>query len=195
MSGAPLALREAGEGDLSAIAQVHHRAYDRSHFTSLLPAETLIAYYRYFLTDRAGIVLAEAPDGAGLSGFAVSGEGIPEGIARFKREHRHAILRAALAHPAQSARKAALQIVRRAGAAGVPPAPFLLLSIAAAVKGQGVGRVLLDAVHDRARRQGHDRIGLYVNSPNIGAINAYVAAGYRFTALLHDQYYMEARLA
>ena len=196
MIAAPLALREAGEGDLPAIAEVHRQAYDRSHFTSLLPAETLIAYYRYFLTERSGIVLAEAPGRSGLAGFAVSGQEIPEGIARFKREHRNAILRAAAAHPLQSLRKAGLQVVRGAGAAAsAPPAPFLLLSIAATVKGQGVGRLLLDAVHDRARRQGHDRIGLYVNSPNIGAINAYVAAGYRFTALLHDQYYMEARLA
>jgi ribosomal protein S18 acetylase RimI-like enzyme len=54
--------------------------------------------------------------------------------------------------------------------------------------------VLLQEMLRRAAQNGQDRFGLYVRHSNVGAINAYLRAGFRIVASLADQYYMEIAL-
>ena len=193
-------MRTATVADLSRIVQVHKAAYSRSHFTSLLPAPVLSAYYAYFFGSGTEIVLLEAEPSVGatdapiLEGFAVFGTGIPERIAAFKRDCRSAILRAALAHPFTAARKALAAVRSRLqGPSSIPPAEFLLLSIAVAVPRRGVGRRLLTCTVRSGHERGFKTIGLYVNADNIGAINAYFDAGFVLVEERSGQFYMEHR--
>lgn len=199
MNAIPLeyCLRPAVEADLESIAKVHLAAYSKSHFTSLLPAKVLISYYGIFL--RGGvevIVAAKASNPDDIVGFAVFGRNIPQLISIFKRLHRLDILRASIAHPFTSVRKVLnLLAKRRSPSADHLPCDFLLLSIASSLSRAGVGGMLLDNLSARASEQSEDRVGLYVNADNVGAMNAYVKDGFRFICLIHDQYYMEKTLS
>ena len=180
--------------DLARIAQIHRMAYSRNHFTALLPPEALMRYYSPFLSDGTDIRLALDDDGV-VQGFSVQGTGIPEKIAAFKKAGARDILATSLQHPVISGRKF-LKAIRSRFARHAPctPADFLLLSIAVARPMQGAGGALLRKAMATARERGHDTIGLYVNSDNIRAINAYSTAGFRIREIVEGQYYMEAQL-
>lgn len=188
-------LRLAQEKDLPRIAEIHLRAYSRSHFTSRLPAEVLERYYGLFLNDGAEtLLIAHGDEGANetVVGFAVFGRGIGEKIARFKRENLWAILAASMRHPAVAAGKLAHQLWNKATSSKpIASADHLLLSIAVARPGTGCGRALLEAFLARSAEQGATRVGLYVNAENLAAINSYIATGFVFRELRGCQYYME----
>lgn len=191
-----LALRPATEADLSAIAAVHLRAYPRSHFTSRLPARVLVDYYRLFLSHGSEILLLieTVPDAPGetVVGFAVFGRDIGEKIARFKREQFVEILKSSARHPFAAGAKVLHRLLTRLTTAGATPnTDYLLLSIAVARSGAGVGARLLDAMIARASAEGVEKIGLYVNADNLVAINAYVRKGFLFRELRGGQFYME----
>lgn len=200
MSGAgsaDVALRPATEGDLPALARVHRAAYGAGHFMALLPEAALVEYYRLFLGGGSRILVAEeAVDGSAstVAGFAVYGAEIEPRIARFKRSQRATILRTALANPLVAGRKVALGLLM--GGESVPhrPAPWLLLSIAVAGAGRGVGSRLLRAMLRDATDAGQPVLGLYVRHANVTAVNAYLRAGFRIVASMADQYYMEVPL-
>jgi len=192
-------LRLATEGDLPAIASIHRKAYSSAHFTSRLPAAVLTRYYRLFLTDGAETLVLSAPLGKGAAeivGFAVFGRNIESKIAQFKKENAAAIMSVAVRHPVA----AGIKVLRRlwtkaARGEAMATAGYLLLSIAVAKPGAGIGGVLLDALIERARADGADRIGLYVNIDNIPAINSYVRRGFVVRELRDRQFYMEKSLS
>lgn len=191
-----LALRRAAAADLPAIAAIHKTAYSRNHFTAFLPERMLIDYYRAFLGGRSEICLAVETYADGverIAGFSVHGLQIPEKIAAWKRQGAGGIVRTSIRHPLSAVKK-----IVRSGATRLklkppyPPADFLLLSIAVARPRLGLGKLLLREALAAAWRGGHARVGLYVNTDNLGAINAYCATGFRFKDLTTGQYYMEA---
>lgn len=193
-------MRVATSADLPRIVKIHKAAYSRSHFTALLSDRVLSAYYAYFLNAGTEIVLLEAEPGnaaaevPALEGFAVFGTGIPERIAAFKKDYRTAIATAALVHPFTAARKLLAAIRSHLqGPSSVPPAEFLLLSIAVGMPRRGVGRRLLSCTVRRGHERGFKTIGLYVNADNIGAINAYFDAGFVLVDARSGQFYMEHR--
>lgn len=194
-------IRRATVDDLPTLAHIHKIAYSRSHFTALLPDEVLMRYYGYFFSEGAEIWLAvdEAVhyEGGGspvegVLGFAVFGFGIPEKIAIFKRECRLDILSTSLRHPVRAAKKVfGALIARLVSKRAYSPADFLLLSIAVAKPRRGVGRSLLNAMLEIAKRKECKAVGLYVNADNVGAINAYFSAGFVILNLQGGQFYME----
>lgn len=198
MAGEAKHLRPASEKDLPRIAEIHLQAYSRSHFTSRLPTEVLQRYYRLFLSDGAETLLMVETDESGsetVLGFAVFGRGIGDKIARFKRDNFGAILAASLRNPVAAAGKAIGKLWNTATLAkAMLCADHLLLSVAVARPGTGVGRTLLDAFLSRSAAQGAKRAGLYVNADNLVAINAYVSLGFVFRELHGGQYYMERAL-
>ena len=74
------------------------------------------------------------------------------------------------------------------------PADFLLLSIAVAKPGHGVGGHLLRHLCLAAQQRHERAVGLYVNADNITAINAYFTAGFVMRQHLSGQFYMEKQL-
>ena len=56
------------------------------------------------------------------------------------------------------------------------------------LRGQGVGRRLLDAAREYARERGLDLLSLEVHTTNEGALKLYEEYGFRRTALLPDYY-------
>jgi ribosomal protein S18 acetylase RimI-like enzyme len=193
--------RQADNADLPALARIHRRAYSRDHFLAVLPETVLADYYSRFLDGGSQILLAVAagPAGSGpgtILGFAAFGRNIEPRIKAFKRDCRTNILRAALGHPFMAARKLAVTVGGRlrSGSAHTP-APALLLSIAVAEAGKGVGRALLEEMVRRSAADGEDRIGLYVRHGNVGAINGYLRVGFRIIESMADQYYMERDLS
>lgn len=194
-----LSLRAATDRDLLAMAKVHRAAYGAGHFLALLPETTLAEYYRLFLGGGSQAIVAEAPasDGSAgsLAGFAVFGGSIEPRIEQFKREQRIAILRTALTHPVIAARKVMFSAIGT-GVRSTPhePAQWLLLSIAVSRGRRGVGTTLLRETLRVAAMNGQERFGLYVRHSNLGAVNAYLRAGFRIVASVSDQYYMEIAL-
>jgi ribosomal protein S18 acetylase RimI-like enzyme len=192
-----LLLRQATAEDLPAMARVHRRAYSRDHFMALLPEAALADYYARFLGDGAQALLAVGHTGQAdeVLGFAVFGRNIEPRIAAFKRDQRAIIAAVALRHPLLAARRTLVSLAGRRRGGTHAPAPALLLSIAVARTGGGVGRALLDEMVRRSRQLGESRIGLYVRHGNISAINAYLRTGFRIVQSISDQYYMEHDLS
>lgn len=62
------------------------------------------------------------------------------------------------------------------------------LAVAPALRGNGVGRVLLDDVADQARVRGCDQIRLEVRADNAAALRLYAAAGFAPLARLPGYY-------
>ena len=191
-------LRFAKAADLPILASIHKQAYSRNHFTALLPCETLERYYGCFLTDDSEVLLAVKQDADGYEtalGFAVYGQGIPERIARFKREASWDILMTSLRHPFLAFRKLTVALWTRLGPGAMcKPTDFLLLSIAVSHKGGGTGGCLLRAMLAGAHKADVKTVGLYVNADNLNAINAYFASGFALRDYLSGQFYMEAYL-
>lgn len=191
-----LHLRLATATDLPVLARIHKQAYSRKHFTALLPNATLERYYGYFLSNGSEVLLAVKQDDGGdetAVGFAVYGQGIPERIARFKREASKDILMTSLRHPLQAFLKLTVALWSSLSTeSGYTPADFLLLSIAVSQKGGGIGGRLLRAMLERAQKNHAPKVGLYVNADNLTAINAYFAAGFVLRHYLSGQFYMEA---
>lgn len=197
MNADSYSFRSASVGDLDAIADIHKKAYSKSHFTSLLPIAVLKRFYNHFLGDDVEILLLTEkattdPNEGEIIGFAVYGRRIAERIALFKHTERFAILKVAARHPLLSALKAVNALLSRYRQPTVSPARAILLSIAVARTGMGAGRLLLREMHERVATSGERRVGLYVNVHNIRALNSYFANGYRVRALIGQQYYMEA---
>jgi ribosomal protein S18 acetylase RimI-like enzyme len=199
---AAVTLRQATAADLTAMARVHRAAYSREHFMARLPEAVLSDYYERFLAGGSQAILAVVRSAVGSAeaddvlGFAVFGREIESRIAAFKRERRRAVAAVALRYPLLATRKALMALGTRFGSAGHhDPAPALLLSIAVARPGGGVGRLLMDEIVRRNAALGERRLGLYVRHANVGAINLYLRAGFRIVASMADQYYMERGLS
>jgi ribosomal protein S18 acetylase RimI-like enzyme len=188
-----LQTRLATAADLPALVSIHKRAYSCRHFTALLPDHTLSAYYRCFLSDGAEISLATYCDN--ILGFAVYGLSIPARIATFKRAASRDIFITSIRHPATAARKFLTALQARLSSQHAPlPADFLLLSIAVAQPGRGVGTHLLRQLAVTAKSRQQSSVGLYVNVDNTHAINVYLASGFVIRHYHCGQFYMEKNL-
>jgi ribosomal protein S18 acetylase RimI-like enzyme len=198
LGASPMFLRLATVSDLPALARIHKQTYSRKHFTALLSNETLEKYYAFFLAERSEILLAVRRESSGAEmplGFAVYGRGIPERIKRFKHEASKDILMTSLRHPVLAIQKVAGVLRSKlSGRKVYAPADFLLLSIAVSQKSCGIGGMLLKAMLAAAQEINTKTMGLYVNVDNLGAINAYYAAGFRMRNYSNRQYYMEVSL-
>jgi len=184
-------VRSATEADLPQLARIHKQAYSSAHFTALLPLEVLSTYYGYFLGGGAEIMVVVS--GERIDGFAVFGENIPARIVAFKKDCAMQIFIASLRHPITAASK----VIERLASGfqrgdQVEPAAFLLLSIAVVKPRMGIGAELLSILKCRAASRGHSKVGLYVNSGNFRAINAYFGSGFVLRSMISNQYYMES---
>lgn len=197
--------RSATEADLPMLSVIHKVAYSKRHFTSLLAESTLTKYYGYFLGDGVETCLAtdqdvgEACSGsvAGtIQGFAVYGTDISSRITLFKRDCFREIFLASMKHPFSAFKKIVNTVFARVTRPKIEhiPAEFLLLSIAVATPGFGIGRKLIDHMIGRARERRHQKVGLYVNADNIGAINVYFLSGFSIKKYRAGQYYMELEI-
>ncbi len=194
-----ITLRRAVHDDLPKMADIHKAAYSHNHFTALLPHEVLQKYYAYFLGDDVQTLLVVESDANGderILGFAVFGLGIPEKISKFKKDCFRSIFLASLRHPWVAAQKimkaVAAKILNRTSCI---PANFLLLSIAVAMPGRGLGRLLLNEMLKIAKVEGEKKVGLYVNSNNVGAMNTYFSEGFLVKHSQAGQLYMENNLS
>lgn len=186
-------LRLATQTDLPVLARIHKAAYSRSHFTALLPDQTLVSYYGHFLTDGAEITVAV--HGEEVLGFAVYGTQLPARIATFKKKVVRDILMTSVRNPVIASLKLVRAMLARLAAKPMlAPADFLLLSIAVAKPGHGVGGHLLRHLCLAAQQRHERAVGLYVNADNINAINAYFATGFVMRQHLSGQFYMEKQL-
>lgn len=186
-------LRLATQADLAVLARIHKVAYSRSHFTALLPDQTLVSYYGHFLSDGAEIALAVHGDE--VLGFAVYGTQLPARIAAFKKTAARDILMTSMRNPFIASRKLLNAVLARLSDKSVlAAADFLLLSIAVAKPGRGVGGFLLHHLCLAAQQRGEPTVGLYVNADNTNAINAYFAAGFVMRQHQSGQFYMEKHL-
>jgi ribosomal protein S18 acetylase RimI-like enzyme len=183
-------IRSATVDDLPSLVEIHKVAYPKNHFTSLLPDKVLSKYYESFLVGSSEICIATL--NGSVMGFAVYGRGIPRKIDDFKKNAYGSIFITALKNPIVSIRKSiAVLASKLIYHDPCPKAEFLLLSIAVLRLKVGVGRKLLSHLIMIARQRGESDVGLFVNSGNINAINAYFASGFVLKEYLSGQFYME----
>jgi ribosomal protein S18 acetylase RimI-like enzyme len=188
-----LQLRLATQTDLPVLVRIHKVAYSRSHFTALLLDKTLASYYGYFMSGGAEIALAVYGDE--VLGFAVYGTQLPARIAAFKKTATRDILMTSIRNPIIASRKLFNAVLARLTTKHMlKPSNFLLLSIAVANPGRGIGGYLLRHLCLAAQQRGELTVGLYVNADNINAINAYFATGFVMRQHHRNQFYMEKHL-
>lgn len=183
-------IRSATIDDLPSLVEIHKVAYPKNHFTSLLSVKVLSKFYESFLVGGSEICVATL--NGSVIGFAVYGRGIPRKIDDFKKSAYRAIFMTALKNPFISVRKLigvlASKLIYQHSC---PKAEFLLLSIAVLRLKAGIGRHLLSHLIMIAHQRGESCVGLFVNSSNVNAINAYFASGFVLKEYLSGQFYME----
>lgn len=182
----------AKKEDLKEIAKVHKIAYSKLHFTALFPENLLEKYYGFFLDNEASILLLKNSEG-NIAGFVVSGINLAKKIKQFKSEKKYYIFLTALLHPVSTIRKLinSLYYILFEKAIPFDETDFLILSIAVVKKQEGTGNILLAEVSKLSKKKKYNKIGLYVRTGNIQAINAYLKDKYRIKGYCAGQFYME----
>lgn len=183
------AVRSVGPDEVGALAGVHLLSFPESAL-SLLGDEAVRRYYRWQLTGPHDAVALGAFDGAELVGLCVAGV-FRGALSGFLRANRGFLVRMLATHPALLSRVVARGGVRRGAAAFVrarrhPPVTaaspraygILVVAVAPGHRRCGIGRALLLAAEDQARRHGHDTLRLTVGTDNEEAIRFYEAAGW-----------------
>ena len=182
----------AKKDDLKEIAKVHKIAYSKLHFTALFSENLLEKYYGFFLDNEASILLLKNSEG-NIAGFVVSGINLAKKIKQFKSEQKYYIFLTALLHPVSTIRKLinSLYYILFEKAIPFDETDFLILSIAVVKKQEGTGNILLAEVSKLSKKKKYNKIGLYVRTGNIQAINAYLKDKYRIKGYCAGQFYME----
>lgn len=184
----------ARKEDLKEIAKVHKIAYSRLHFTSLFSEKLLEIYYGYFLDNEASILILKNSEGK-IDGFVVSGINLAIKIKRFKSEQKYSIFFTALLHPILTIRKLINSLYYRFFEKDIQfvQTDFLILSIAVIKKQEGMGSVLLTDASELSKEKKYNKIGLYVRTGNVQAINAYLKDKYKIKGYCAGQFYMEKK--
>lgn len=182
----------AKKDDLKEIAKVHKIAYSKLHFTALFSEKLLEKYYGFFLDNEASILLLKNSEG-NIAGFVVSGINLAKKIKQFKSEQKYYIFLTASLHPVSTIRKLiySLYYIFFEKATPFEETDFLILSIAVVKKQEGTGSILLAEVSKLSKKKEYNKIGLYVRTGNIQAINAYLKDKYIIKGYCAGQFYME----
>lgn len=182
----------AKKEDLKEIAKVHKIAYSKLHFTALFSENLLESYYSYFLDNEASILLLKNSED-NIAGFVVSGINLAKKIKQFKYDKKYQIYLTALLHPVSTIRKLINSLCFVLFEKTIPfeEADFLILSIAAVKKQEGTGSILLAEAYELSKKFKYNKVGLYVRTRNIQAINAYLKGKYRIKGYSSGQFYME----
>ena len=162
------------------------------HFTALFSENLLEKYYGFFLDNEASILLLKNSEG-NIAGFVVSGINLAKKIKQFKSEQKYYIFLTALLHPVSTIRKLinSLYYILFEKAIPFDETDFLILSIAVVKKHEGTGNILLAELSKLSKKKKYNKIGLYVRTGNIQAINAYLKDKYRIKGYCAGQFYME----
>ena len=178
--------------DLSAIVDIHTKAFPNSAITALGP-EAVKRYYTWLLVGPHDAAMMGAWRGSRIVGFCAAGV-YRDALSGFLRKNRAFLALHVATHPwlvfsplvRQRMRRAAEVTIRFARrrphvSAAVPAEkPFGILSIATDpdVRGSGVGRALMQDAEARARRGGFTKMVLTVHPSNEGAIKFYRDLGW-----------------
>jgi ribosomal protein S18 acetylase RimI-like enzyme len=185
--------------DLSQVAEIHRKAFPDSFLTAL-GSGVVRRYYEWQLvgpheTTALGVFKRDT-----LEGFCFGG--IFRGaINGFLRTNRYYLIGKILTHPSVILNSEfrqrmlvgwRLKIFRKANIhPSIGPSPntrhFGILSIGVDPKlqRQGIGKLLMEAAEEAARKKGHREMRLTVNVNNLSAINFYKKLGWK-KCLLED---------
>lgn len=201
-------LSAAAVGDLAAMAALHAAAFPESALTRL-GRESVRRYYEWLVTGPHDSTALVAFVGDEIAGFGIGGifNGAMTGFLRANRGYLVARLTTRpwlLASPLirQRAHRAWRLLTRRVAAAMAPgatsPRPaaspggsavartapgksfgVLALAVDPRHRRHGIGRHIMDALDDTARRQGFAEMDLSVHPENVGAVRFYERLGWQ----------------
>lgn len=184
---------KASKNELDQIAHVHKNSYGKNHFTSLLSLKSLADYYGLFICADSKILIFK--EEKKISGFIVFGRNIPEKINHFKKNNKLAIFFSALRNPLSSIKIFLKKVINyKKDNFNFSESNFILLSIASSSPGKKIGFLLMKAMIEEASYNKESKIGLYVNTNNLNALNLYLGFDFKILNIFSNQFYMELKL-
>ena len=150
-------------------------------------------YYELFICEDSKILIFK--EEKKIAGFIVFGRNIPEKINHFKKNNKVAILVSALKNPLSSIKIFFKKVINyEKDNFNFSESNFILLSIASSSPGKKIGFSLMKAMIEEASYNKESKIGLYVNTSNLNALNLYLGFDFKIINIFSNQFYMELKL-
>lgn len=200
-----LYIRRARLTDATELGELDRAVWSTLHSVAPRP---MPPYGPFFRSDdeTADYLVAETGTGTGTDAGSAADAGTGARTGGEAREATETANRAATAAPIEvgsDAERRAERISRISGYIRIrKPIPLPCnshvraiqgLAVASWARGQGVGRALLRAAADEARRQGATRITLRVLGHNTPARRLYASEGYTVEGVLPGEFYLAGR--
>lgn len=187
-------LRAIDANDLPIVTKIHGAAFPDSALTKL-GHEAVRRYYEWQLVGPHQIIAIGCDDDGRLVGFCFAGV-FYGAMSGFLNKNKRYLTRHILTHPWLMAnplirergmmsikliRRTRQKLIKTSSPSAQWTVSFGVLAIAVNPENQsvGLGRMMMDAVEEYARQDGHKKIGLSVATSNTKAIQFYEKQGWQ----------------
>jgi len=164
--------------DVPSIVELHYKAYNKSHFTSVLSSEMLTLYYHEFL-KRNKICFLGFIDGS-PAGFVLGGEDVDTPLSILISKHRIGIIVKLIQNPRFILEKISDAILNKISPPKKSAEKIILLSIAVDPNYQRhkLGSALISQFEEGVKNQGSTSYALFVRKNNTNALSFYKKSGF-----------------
>jgi ribosomal protein S18 acetylase RimI-like enzyme len=185
-------IRAISEADLAGISEIHKSAFDETHFTSHLPKNLLIKFYKKLFEMNPYSFLYEAEEPKKLGGFIIAGYKTQAAIDAFVKENSFEIFKIFLRKPKLLKPKIEsliTRIIKKKTFSSGSSLRLLSIAVAPEFQNQKIGKQLIGFLEGELVKNNIRQYGLSVKKDNIKAINFYNRNGYEIENTIDDGIY------
>jgi ribosomal protein S18 acetylase RimI-like enzyme len=165
-------IRQIEKKDVPAIALLHKKSFDMTHFTAFFSTELLSKYIRVLIDYNPYSYLAE--EGDRILGYLIGGNQTAAALNYFLKNYYLKIIFTLLLHPGFIVEKmqSILLKINKVKVSDIEYKIYIIASLPEA-QGRGIGKSLINYFENELRNKGINEYGLSVREQNINAISFY----------------------
>lgn len=164
--------------DIPKIVELHYKAYNKSHFTSVLSPEMLALYYHEFLKINKICFLGYI--NGTPAGFVLGGDDVDTPLSILVSKHKIGIILKLLQNPRFIVEKVGDAVLNKIFPPKKSAEKIILLSIAVSPEYQRhkLGSALISKFEEEVIKEGSKSYALFVRKNNNKALSFYQKAGF-----------------